>query len=280
MVRWNGIFFQHNLSSLLHQTLKIICSSQFQWGVSMYANAIDQLECCDVSYDNMYNDFILGRKKVFMNQDVISTQDIYINNPDGTPKMENGKPVIEKRPMAGETIEQSLFVSVGDKMPGDNRLFQEYNPSQRIEENKEGIQLSLNLLSSRVGFGQNKYQFNVQTMSTATEVKASGKDLTESVWKQRVGIQDVLTEMTRSILVIGRDVCHKNVNPDSKITIKFDNTMFNDEEAERLRDMQEVNSGLMMDWEYRMKYYGDSEDNAKKILAASKPKGIEFGSEE
>lgn len=238
-------------------------------GLSIYANAIDQLKCCDVAYDNMFNDFILGRKKVFMDQDVISMQDMPVLNNDGTPKMENGKPAFERKPMAGETIEQSLFVSVGERMGGEKGLFQEYNPSLRIEENKNGIQFALNLLSSKVGFGQNKYQFNMQTMATATEVKSSNSDLTESVWKQRVAIQDVLVEMTRSILVFGKELCGKNVNPDSKITIRFDDTMFNDEEAERMRDLQEVRDSIMMDWEYRVKWYGETEDKAKEVLASS-----------
>lgn len=249
-------------------------------GISVYANATDQLELCDIAFDNMSTDFILGRKKVFMDQDVISTEDIPVME-DGKPKLDStGRPIIIKKPLAGETIEQSMFVNVGERAPGSDKFFQEYNPSLRIEESKEGIQFALNLLSSKVGFGQNKYQFNMQTMATATEVKASNKDLTENVWKQRVVIQDTLTEMVRSILTYGKELCNKSVNPDAKITINFDNTMFNDEEAERMRDMQEVNSGLMMDWEFRMKWYGETEEQAKDILkAASKEKGITYKDE-
>lgn len=247
-------------------------------GISVFANAIDQLKCCDVAYDNMYNDFILGRKKVFMDQDVVSTQDTPLLDSNNIPKLDDkGLPIIIKKPMVGETIEQSLYVSTGIKIPGGKSFFQEYNPSLRIEENKGGIQLALNLLSSKVGFGQNRYQFNVVAMTTATEVKASNKDLVESVWKQRIAIQDVLTEMTHSILKIGKETCGKNVNPDAKITVKFDNTMFNDEEAERMRDMNEVRDGLMMDWEFRVKWYGETASQAKEILKQKNTnKGIGF----
>lgn len=247
-------------------------------GISVFANAIDQLMVCDIAFDNMYNDFILGRKKVFMSQEVLSMEDVPEMGIDGKPKTDkNGKPIIHKKPLAGETMEQSMYVGVGKQMPGADKFFQEYNPSLRVEDNKNGIQFALNLLSSKVGFGQNKYQFDIQTMTTATEVKASSKDLTESVWKQRVPIQDVLTEMTRSILTIGRDLCGKAVNPDAKITVKFDNTMFNDEEAERMRDMQEVNNGLMMDWEFRVKWYGETEKQAKEVLkSANREKGITY----
>lgn len=251
-------------------------------GVSIFSDAIDQLEACDIAFDNMYNDFILGRKKVFMSQDVISTEDVPLMGEDGKPKLDSkGKPMVIKKPLAGEAIEQSMYVGVGEQMPGADKFFQEYNPSLRIEENKNGIQFALNLLSSKVGFGQNKYQFsNMQKMATATEVKASNKDLTESVWKQRVVIQDVLTEMVRSILVIGREMCAKPVNPDAKITVKFDNTMFNDEDAEKLMDMQLVSAGIMQEWEWRVKWLGETEEQAKEILkSANKEKGIAYEDE-
>lgn len=249
-------------------------------GLSIYANAIDQLEGCDAAYDNLYNDIILGRKKVFLSQDIIATSKTPVLDSEGKPKLDNnGMPLMEQRPLAGETIEQSMFVSIGTKQAGEAPLYEEYNPSLRVVENKENIQLNLNLLSSKVGFGQNKYRFDVQTMNTATEVKASGKDLTESVWKQRIVINDILVEMTKSILIIGKEICSQNVDPKSKITIKFDDTMFSDEEAERMRDLQEVRDQIMQAWEYRVKWYGESEEEAKAMLKSSQNMGITYGDE-
>lgn len=83
--------------------------------------------------------------------------------------------------------------------------------------------------------------------------------------------------MTRSILTIGRDLCGRPVNPDAKITVKFDNTMFNDEEAEKLMDMQLVSAGIMLEWEWRVKWLGETEEQAKEILkSANKEKGITY----
>lgn len=249
-------------------------------GMSVYANAIDQLEGCDAAYDNLYNDIILGRKKVFLSQDIIAMGQKPVLDHEGRPKLDqNGRPQMESRPLAGETIEQSMFVAISAKRPEEAPLYEEYNPSLRVEENKENIQLNLNLLSSKVGFGQNRYRFNVQTMNTATEVKASNKDLTESVWKQRIVINDVLVDMTKSILVIGKNVCSQNVDPETKITIKFDDTMFSDEEAERMRDLQEVRDQIMQAWEYRVKWYGESEEAAKTMLKTSQSVGITYEDE-
>lgn len=244
-------------------------------GISVYANALDQLKGCDLAYDNLYNDFLLGRKKVHIAEDIISTSKIPKKDHEGKVMKDNkGMPIYEEKPLAGDAIEQSLYVSMGKRGPDEERFFKEYNPQLRVTENKEGIQFFLNLLSSKVGFGQGRYRIDTQTMNTATEVKASNKDLTESVWKQRVALTDVLTEMTSSILKLGKEMCGKNVNPDAKITIKFDDTMFSDEEAQRMRDLQEVRDGIMKKWEYRVKWYGENEEKAKEMVAQ------EYGEEE
>nr|DAG86788.1 MAG TPA: portal protein [Caudoviricetes sp.] len=242
-------------------------------GASVYAGAIDCLQLCDIAFDNFYTDFYLGRKKIFMDQDLFATEKVAVER--------NGKKEIVEMPLVGESLEQSLYASTGKVSPGDKKMFEEYNPTLRVNENKDGIQFALDLLSSKVGFGQNKYQFQMQSMSTATQVRVSNKDQTESIWKQRIQINEILTDLVHSILVLGKEICHLDVNPDAKITIKFDDTMFTDEEAERMKDLNDVNAGLMAKWEYRVKWYGEDEDSAKMMvdeINGSAP-GLTFGDE-
>ena len=229
-------------------------------GVSIYANAIDQLKGCDLAYDNLYNDILLGKKRIFMNQAMFMVQSAYRKNADGTEER-----VLQ--PNIKGTIESTLYVSTGTKLPDEQQIIQEYNPALRVDENKENIQLNLNILASKVGFGQNKYVFGGagNDMATATEVRASQKDLTESVWKQRIAVQEALTELTRSILIVGKEICGLNIDPTIKITIKFDDTMFSDEEAERMRLLQEISAGVRQRWEYRKKYDGESEEKAREM---------------
>ena len=174
---------------------------------------------------------------------------------------------VRQEPDVGATLEKSLYVSTGTQVSPDKpRLFEEYNPSLRVDENKENVQFNLNLLSSKCGLGQNRYQFSIQNMTTATQVRASNKELTESVWKQRIAIQDALTELTRSIIILGKEKCHiSGLDPDVRITIQFDDTMFSDEEAERLRMLQEISAGILQKWEYRVRYYGEDEETAREM---------------
>lgn len=229
-------------------------------GLSIYANAIDCLQLCDIAFDNFYTDFYLGKKKIFMDQDLMATEKVVVTD------KETGKKKTVEIPLANTSLEQSLYVSTGTTVPGEKKMFEEYNPTIRVNENKDGIQFALNLLSSKVGFGQNKYQFQMQSMATATQVKVSNKDQTESIWKQRIQINDILVEMVKNILTIQKEMCGLNANPEAKITVKFDDTMFTDEEAERMKDLNDVNAGLMAKWEYRVKWYGESKDEARKII--------------
>lgn len=229
-------------------------------GASVYANAIDNLESCDLSYDNLFMDTLLGKKRVFMDQAAVQLK------PQAYAKDENGVDrVVAQRPDVAATLEKSLYVKTGEQLPGDQKFFEEYNPSLRVDENKENVQFNLNLLSSKVGLGQNRYQFNMSNMSTATQVRASNKELTESVWKQRIAIQEALTDLTREALILGKEKLHQNLDVDARITIQFDDTMFSDEEAERMRFMQEIAAGIRQKWEYRVKYDGESEEKAREM---------------
>lgn len=181
-----------------------------------------------------------------MNQDIIS--------------MKDGKPNIS------ETLENRLFYSMGQKMPDESQLFQEYNPALRITENKEGIQTALDILSANVGFGQSRYSFNDRTMTTATQSKLSNKDLTESVAKQRVMIEEVLKGLVKAILWLGRNIVGEAVNEEAKVTITFDDSMFQDIDAEKAQFLQEIRDGIRQKWEYRVKYFGEDEATAKQMV--------------
>lgn len=41
-------------------------------GIALFANAIDQLKGCDITYDSYINEFVLGRKRIFVAPDMLS----------------------------------------------------------------------------------------------------------------------------------------------------------------------------------------------------------------
>lgn len=48
----------------------------------------------------------------------------------------------------------------------------------------------------------------------------------------------------------------------------FGDSIVTDETAQRLQDLQDVRDGLMAKWEYRVKWYGESESQAKEMISS------------
>jgi A118 family predicted phage portal protein len=147
------------------------------------------------------------------------------------------------------------------------QLIHEYNPELRVTENKDGVQAQLDYLSFKVGFGTKHYQFNGTTVVTATQYTGDKQDLIQNASKHSIIIEDFLQGIVHAILWAGKTICGQPVNPDAKVTINFEDGYIIDKDSERLRDQGEVRDNLMMDWEFRVKWYGETKEKAKKILA-------------
>src|SRR5690554_6576208 len=94
------------------------------------------------------------------------------------------------------------------------------------------------------------------------------QELIQNAATHYIVIEQALIRLTRAILWAGKEILGLPVNPDAKITINFEDSYVIDKESERIRAMQEVSAGLMPAWEYRMRYFGEDEDTAKKMVGA------------
>ncbi len=221
-------------------------------GISVYANAIDNLEGVDLTYNNFCRDFKLGGKKVFLHEQLTGTD-------------ENGLT------LTPDDVAQQLFVGVGDSLlgsDGTNKLIQEFNPSLRVQDNKDGIQAQLDYLSFKCGLGTKHYQFNVGSVVTATQYMGDKQELVQNASKHYIVVEKALKTLIQSILWIGRTVAKAAVKEDTQITITFDDGYVIDKEAERLRDLQEIRDGIQQKWEYRAKWYGEDEETAKGMISS------------
>jgi len=221
-------------------------------GLSIYANSIDNLMGVDLAYNNFNRDFKLGGKKVFMNTSLTRFD-------------ENGNIITP------DDVAQQLFVSTDGDMSegGVGRLIQEYNPELRVDENQNGIQAQLDYLSFKCGLGTKHYQFNSGSIVTATQYMGDKQELVQNAAKHYIPVQNALINLTKFILWAAKNLCAESVNPDANVTIQFEDSYIIDKESERLRDQQEVRDGLMKKWEYRVKWRGESEEDAKRILSES-----------
>lgn len=211
-------------------------------GLAVFANAIDALKGVDLAFDNLCTDFYLGGKMVMMNNTIIGTD-------------ESGKRI------APQSSKTRLFHTVGDAII-EGKLYEEYNPKLRVQENTDGIQAHLNYLSSKCGLGERYYSFSQGSIATATQVISENSSLFRNIRRHEINVESCLIRLVRSILSI------EGYNADAiDVKVSFDDSIIEDKAAERLQDRQDVSMGAMPLWEYRMKWYGESEDEAKAAVS-------------
>ena len=216
-------------------------------GISIYANALDTLQGVDLAYDGFCEEMRLGRSRIFVNKHLIRRDEngetkVFDNNESGFyygGETENAKP------------------------------FEFYSPTLRTESYFNGINNALNLLSSKVGFGENHYRFDKGGVTTATQVISENSEMFRSLKKHEIILNEVIIGVCKALMYI-----HNNFTDDSfkfdlnaNIEVKFDDSIIEDKETMKMTDRQDVNMGVMSKVEYRMKWYNEDEETAKQKIA-------------
>lgn len=211
-------------------------------GVSIYANALGILQSIDLKYDSYANEFELGKKRVFVAPEMIEN--------------ENGDPVFDENDV--------VFYQLPEDSLSQSEPIREVNMNLRIEEHSKAIGDDLKLLSMRCGFGTGRYEFDKGMIQTATEVISKNSDMFRTIVKHEIVLHDVLEKLYRTIARIGKAIGNPGIDPDCEIIIEFDDSIVEDKESERASDRSDVAMGAMSLVEYRMKWYGETEEEAAK----------------
>ena len=227
-------------------------------GMSMYGNAIDQLKDCDVKYNNSVMDFVLGGKKIIYNKKLIKYGTRKIKNDDGTY-------TTEEYPIYPDDISKQQFMEIGDALSKDE-LIHEYNPDLRTDQNKDGLQFALDLLSFKTGLGTKYYEFSGGSVVTATQYAGDRQDLMKNAKKYRDNINEFISGILKASLLLARLVLKKNVTEDCIISVtNRDGLLVSDEEIKE-QYRQEFNMGLISKITYLMKINNWTEEEAKEEL--------------
>lgn len=196
-------------------------------GISVYANAIDVLKGVDLAYDNLCTDFFLGGKMIMMNETVIA-------------KEEGG------RRIPPQFSRKRLFMSIGDSII-DGKMYEEYNPALRVDENTKGIYTQLSLLASLCGLGERFYSEQNNEIKTATEVISENSALFRCVKKHEIIIEKALQTLAKAVLSIS--------GIEAEVNVLFDDSIIEDKKSQREQDFKDVEAGLMKSEDYIKKYH-------------------------
>lgn len=214
-------------------------------GVAIFANAIDILKQLDTTFDSYDNEFSLGRKRIFVAPEMLK-------NINGTPAFD-----------PDDTVFYKLPEDYAEKQDGKSIV--EVNMELRSEQHSKAMNDGLNYLSLKCGFGTERYKFDGTGVKTATEVVSENSDLYRMIKKHEIILESAIKELVHIIIRLGI-VTGEALNPDTEITVDFDDSIIEDKQAERNTDRQDVAIGAMALWEYRAKWYGETEEQAKAAV--------------
>ena len=213
-------------------------------GISVYANAIDQLKGVDVAYDSYVNEFILGKKRVMV-------------KPSALKDMDSGN-------LAFDPNDVTFYLMPEDSQ--DDSVIHEIDMALRTQDHKTGIQDMLNMLSAKCGFGESHYKFENGSIATATQIISENSTLFRTIKKHEIILEAVLIELCRTILRLGNQYMNAGLNEEVEISIDFDDSIIEDKATEFQRDLQMLSAGIIQPYEFRMKWMNEDEATAKKAL--------------
>lgn len=188
-------------------------------GVSVFANAIDQLKGCDLVYDSYMNEFVLGRKRILV--------------PISFAKIQ-----MEKDGVAAPAFDASDTVYY--QMPGDrdsNLKLTEVDMSIRANEHELAVQRSLDVLALKTGLGAGRYQFDSSGVKTATEVISDKSDLYQNRQKNAIIVNAALINMVEAIAFL-------DAEREVEVSIDFDDSIIEDTNTTIDKNIKLVQGGL------------------------------------
>lgn len=216
-------------------------------GVALFANGIDIIRKLDLEYDSYANEFSLGRKRIFVTPEFLTTQ--------------GGDAVFDPDDTVFYELPEDYFKNSESK-----EAMHEVNMELRIEEHSKAINDDLNWLSLKCGFGTDRYKFEGGQVKTATEVISENSDMYRSLQKHELVLERVLIQLIHTIIRVGISTGISGLDENTAVTIAFDDSIIEDKTTERQNDRQDVSMGAMSLAEYRAKWYGETLEQAQEHL--------------
>ena len=219
--------------------------SETPFGLSVYANAIDTLMSLDNAYDGLDNEVIIGRRRTFVAEEMLTYDD--------------GE---------GRMVFDPNDISVYRMPKGFNKdsMIEHDDANLRTDQYINTVNYQLNILSSKVGFGNERYKFDGQAIQTATGVISENSDMFRTIKKHEQMLGDSLITIIQAIAYASTVFGNTAIDA-SVVTIDFDDSIIEDRGAEKVRAMQEVAQDLRSKESYMTNYRNLNEQQVKDELA-------------
>lgn len=220
--------------------------------ISIYANQLDKFIAVDEKYDDFDIEFKNGKRRIFVNSELWKVDAI------------DGK--VTRTFDRNDTVFYDLNFQDNSKP-----LIQSSAEPLREQSYINAINADLGLISLGIGLGSDIYNFTGtagRPLQTATAVMAKNSEAIRTIKKHEKVIRQALIDFVKAIRYLTNNFTDEPLGEftDESINVIFDDTFFEDKDSEQTRDRNNINAGLMSVVEYRMRWFGENEENARKYV--------------
>lgn len=216
-------------------------------GVSIFDSAVEIIKKTDVQFGRLDWEFESGERAIHV--DITAMQSQTIIGTGG--KTKNVMPSLNKR----------LYRGVNISAGADEELLQDFSPEFREQSIINGLNAYLRRIEFNVSLSYGDLSDAQEVEKTATEMKIAKKRKYNMVTAIQSNLKECLEDLAYA-LAFYNALSKSGYN----YICNFKDSILVDEETERQQDRQDVAMGVMQLWEYRMKWYGEDEETAKKML--------------
>lgn len=216
------------------------------YGQAVFAEHEDVLKSVDLAYDAVFNEVDLSKMRVFMSDMMFEVEG-----------QQNGAKKVIPFGKRDATIYR--------KIASTEDIIKEYAPAMRTEAQRSAYRLAVETLGDQCGFGTHYFDVDRNGgLRTATEVAADNSMLMRTIRRHENLIGHSISQLVCAVLHTARVFLNAPIPEDwGVVRIDFDDSIINDSFQEKQQDLSEVSAGVMEPYQYRMKWYGESEEEAR-----------------
>jgi len=219
-------------------------------GVSVYSRATGQIRDVDEQYGATLWEFKAKETAIQ------ATKDFFDADRFGNVRMPAGK-------------ERFYFAMNSDIEDDKGRpFFNVYSPEIRDESFFNGFNKMLQRVEFNSGLAYGTLSDPQTVEKTAEEIKAS-KQRSYSMVKSIQNALFMSIKEVVKIIDVWADIAGLAPVGGYEVTGSFDDSLVVDAKTEKEQDRTDVASGIMLPWEYRVKWYGETEAIARQMLSSS-----------
>ena len=235
-------------------------------GMSIFAPAMNTLHGIDIMFDSLQREFVLGKKRIIAPARAMKQ----------VPGLNGG------RSQRYFDADDEVWEALATDNPEDLKIY-DNSVDLRVEPHISGINGSLAILCAQIGFDAGTLAFDKsQGLKTATEVISENSKTFGTVQAHENNIKDALCAMVRAIfeLAVKYNLTWKGVPVERlvrngyDVSIKFDDSIIQDKDAEINRGVMLVGAGLESKKHFMCHTLGYTEEEADAELKQIKAEGV------